>query len=246
MPPFPLFDSKNQSPYRMYEKRFLTASFGFVKIKASTHYLIGQQAMMKKNRSIDEVLASLVREAQRIGATDAKAVSTKHITVDDSLTNFCRQGGCENFGLSVNCPPHVSGPAGFQKLITNYDHALVFKIDVPTEILLSIKNRDVFRLLHKIAAGTEKAAIKEGFDKSKAFAGGSCKPLFCQDHSDCPVLSKNAECRHPHLARPSMSGFGVNVSSLMNAAGWRMDRITCDTDPEAVETGRLCGLVLVG
>jgi hypothetical protein len=43
-----------------------------------------------------------------------------------------------------------------------------------------------------------------------------------------------------------MSGFGINVSQLMKVAGWQMDRITRETDPEAVEIGMLCGLVLIG
>jgi len=122
----------------------------------------------------------------------------------------------------------------------------VFKIDVPTEVLLSEESLDVFRSLHKIAASIEKAAVEKGYDRSKAFVGGSCKPLFCQDHPDCLVLSNNGKCRHPHIARPSMSGFGINVSHLVKAAGWEMDRITRETDPEAVKMGMLSGLVLIG
>jgi predicted metal-binding protein len=85
-----------------------------------------------------------------------------------------------------------------------------------------------------------------GFSHSRAFAGSSCKVLFCQDHATCQVLSENGPCRHPQKARPSMSGFGINVSALAQAAGWPMDRITGDTDPQAVSMGRLCGLVLIG
>jgi hypothetical protein len=42
-----------------------------------------------------------------------------------------------------------------------------------------------------------------------------------------------------------MSGFGINVSKLMQAAGWHLDRITRDTDPDEVPTGTVSGLVLV-
>lgn len=197
-------------------------------------------------KTIDDTLESLIQVAQQNGASDAKAVSTADVTVDESLTHFCRDSGCENYGLSINCPPNVSGPAGFKELLKDYTRAVVFKIDVPTETLLSEQSRDVFRALHKIASGIEKAAVDEGYGRSKAFAGGSCKPLFCQDHPDCLVLSENGECRHPHIARPSMSGFGINVSQLMKTAGWQMDRITRETDPEAVKMGMLCGLVLIG
>ncbi|UCF91002.1 MAG: DUF2284 domain-containing protein [Desulfobacterales bacterium] len=202
---------------------------------------------MRKNRkTIDDILESLIQVAHQNGASDAKAVSTADVTVDESLTNFCRDSGCENYGLAVSCPPHVSGPAGFKELLKDYTRAVVFKIDVPTETLLSKESLEVFRSLHKIAANIEKAAVEKGYNRSKAFAGGSCKPLFCQEHPDCRVLSENGKCRHPHIARPSMSGFGINVSQLVKTAGWQMDRITRETDPEAVKIAMLCGLVLIG
>ena len=191
-------------------------------------------------------LEFLAHTARENGASDATAVLTSDITVDESLTNFCRDSGCENYGLAVNCPPNVSGPAGFRELLKGYDRAVVFRIDVPTEVLLSKENRDVFRSLHKIASGVEKAAIEKGYVRSKAFAGGSCKRLFCEEQAECRVLAENGKCRHPQVARPSMSGFGINVSRLVKTVGWEMDRITCKTDPEAVKTGMLCGLVLIG
>ncbi|MCP4579372.1 MAG: DUF2284 domain-containing protein [Deltaproteobacteria bacterium] len=193
-----------------------------------------------------ETLESLIWTACHSGASDAKAVLATNITVDDSLTNFCRDSGCENYGLAMSCPPNVSGPSGFRELLKNYRHGVVFKIDVLTETLLTPQTLEVFRSLHGIGAAIERAAVKKGYDNSKAFAGGSCKPLFCQDHPDCLVLSENGTCRHPHIARPSMSGFGINVSLLIKAAGWHMNRITCKTDPKEVEMGMLCGLVLIG
>jgi predicted metal-binding protein len=202
--------------------------------------------MVKNSTAIENILESLIQVAQQNGASDAKAVSTTDVTVDKSLTNFCKDSRCENYGLSINCPPHVSGPAGFKELLKDYEQAVVFKIDVPTEILLSKESLEVFRSLHKIASIIEKSAVEKGYLRSKAFAGGSCKPLFCQEYTDCLVLSESGNCRHPHIARPSMSGFGINVSQLTEAAGWKMDRITHETDPEAVKMGMLCGLVLIG
>jgi predicted metal-binding protein len=202
--------------------------------------------MNEDRKNSDDILETLIQVAHQNGASAAKAVSTADVTINESLTHFCRDSGCENFGLAVNCPPHVSGPTGFKELLKDYTQAVVFKIDVPTEILLSKENLDAFRSLQKIAANIEKAAIEKGYNRSKAFAGGSCKPLFCHEHLDCRVLSQKGKCRHPHLARPSMSGFGINVSQLVKAAGWQMDRITRETDPEAVKTGMLCGLVLIG
>lgn len=42
-----------------------------------------------------------------------------------------------------------------------------------------------------------------------------------------------------------MSGFGIDVSRLMAAAGWKMNRITRTTKPDAVPTGPITALVLI-
>jgi len=192
-----------------------------------------------------EALANLIKEALRLGADAAEIVATDVITVDDSLEHMCRDSKCENYGLSVNCPPHVSGPRGFRELLKNYRQALVFKIDVPTGEMMSERRWDHFRRLQLISAGTEIKATSLGYADAKGFAGASCKAIFCRDHDTCQVLTEDKPCRHPDKARPSMSGFGVNVSELTKAAGWEMQRITKDTDPEAVAMAMLCGLILL-
>ena len=202
--------------------------------------------MSKECKPIDKILESVIQVAHQNGASDAKVISTAQVRIDGSLTNFCRDSGCQNYGLAINCPPHVSGPAGFKNLLKDYTRAVVFKIDVPTETLLSKESLNVFRSLHKVAAKIERSAIEKGNCRSKAFVGGSCKPLFCREYPDCLALTENGKCRHPDIARPSMSGFGINVSQLVKTVGWEMGRITCKTDPEAVKTGMLCGLVLIG
>lgn len=202
--------------------------------------------MEKDLQSIKAGSEELVQLACRLGAKDARGVSTADILIDDDLADLCRESRCEYYGLSVNCPPNTTGPSGFRELLKNFNQAVVFKIDVSPKILLSSNRPDIFRLLHKIASGIEAAAVEMGYDNSKAFAGGSCKPLFCQDHTDCMVLTKGGECRYPQIARPSMSGFGINVSHLMEVAGWTMNRIIRDTDPDSVSMGMLCGLVLIG
>jgi predicted metal-binding protein len=202
--------------------------------------------MGKDQKSIQEDLKELTELACRLGANDAQGISTEHISVDDTLVDLCKESRCANYGLSVNCPPHVSGPSGFRELLKDYQQAVVFKIEVPTEILLSEDSRDLFIMLQEIAAAVEQSAVERGYRNSKGFAGGSCKQLFCQDHDECRVLAGEGECLHPLSARPSMSGFGIHVSGLMKAAGWSMDRITRETRPDDVSTGMLCGLVLVG
>jgi predicted metal-binding protein len=93
-----------------------------------------------------------------------------------------------------------------------------------------------------LAASTEEKAIELGFENSQAFAGNSCKQLFCSGYAQCRVVFQDGKCRNPHLARPSMSGYGIDVSALMQKAGWNIK----GKIENAQEFIPICGLVLVG
>ena len=187
----------------------------------------------------------LVQHACEQGASHAAVLPAAGIQIEDRLADLCRDPRCEAYGLAAGCPPHVGGPAELRSLLKDFHRALFFKIDVPTEILLTEERHHIYKQLHEIAAGLEQAAIDQGCTRARAFAGGSCKRIFCMDQAECRVVSANQPCRHPNHARPSMSGYGINVSGLMQAAGWQMDRITRDTSPATVPTGSVSGLVLV-
>jgi predicted metal-binding protein len=191
-------------------------------------------------------LKKLTKLASELGAGSAKVISTSDISVEDHLANLCKEPRCENYGLSASCPPHVAGPSGFIKLLKKFEKAVVFKIDVSSEILLSSDRREVFRALHEISAFIELSAVEMGYQRSRAYAGGSCKRLFCHDYTHCRVLKEGEACRNPHRARPSMSGFGINVSKLMQVAGWTMSRISQDAGRNEASLGTVCGLVLIG
>jgi predicted metal-binding protein len=189
--------------------------------------------------------SGLIEQAYQLGASGAAVIDTTQICVEDSLANLCRPPQCEDYGLSAGCPPHVSGPSGFRELLKGFERALVFKIDVPSESLFSSEYGDWFRLLHQMAAGMERSAVQAGFGASRAFAGGSCKRLFCADHAHCRVVGEGGECRHPESARPSMSGFGINASKLMEAAGWSLE-LCGEQTPGGTPMATICGLVLLG
>jgi len=201
---------------------------------------------LQDDDNISLMLKELIQLALRSGASGAAAIFASDISVEDGLANLCREPRCESYGLSTSCPPYVSGLPGFRELLKIFKHAIVIKIDVPLEILLSSERSDIMRLLHEIAADIEQAAVKTGYSASKAFAGGSCKKIFCQDHKGCRVLTEDGECRNPRPARPSTSGFGINVSKLMQAAGWTMNRYNNEADPDKASTAPICGLILIG
>lgn len=191
-------------------------------------------------------LGDLVRLARQLGASDAAVIPSSVISVEDELSKLCREPQCQNYGLAASCPPHVCGPSGFRKLLKEFELALVFKIDVPSRALFSNERKDIFGLLHEIAATIEQSAARMGYVNSKAYAGGSCKNIFCNDHPACRAIGEGGECRFPEKARPSMSGFGINVSKLMKAAGWTLERADRKAPAASDSTASVCGLVLVG
>jgi len=181
------------------------------------------------------------------GVIEAVAISSSDISVEDELANFCREPQCSYFGVSANCPPYVSGPAGLRDILKICNDALVVKIPVPMESLFSCEQHDIMKLLHEFVANIETAVIKLGYSNSKAFAIGSCKEIFCQKHIDCSVLVEgNGKCRHQRYARPPIEAFGINVNQLAKVAGWSMTRDTNKADVNKVSMGAVYGLVLIG
>jgi predicted metal-binding protein len=200
---------------------------------------------MNQTETHESRMASLLELATCSGATDARVISTGDILIEDRLADICKETRCESYGRSKSCPPYVAGPSMFREWIKTIDHAIVLKIDVPLEMLLS-EREDIMRLLHEIVATVELAAIRLGYANSKAFAGGSCKQFFCPSHADCRVVTGKGDCRNPQRARPSMSGFGVNVPEMMKTAGWTGDEDKSGSHKERSLTGTVSGLILIG
>ncbi len=190
-------------------------------------------------------IEGLVAHALALGATAAVVIPADRIRVDPRLAEVCREPRCPYYGLCSRCPPHHDGPEGFKRLLERFDRALFFRIDVPRESLFSSDRRELFQLLHEVAAGVELRAVKTGFPEARGYAGGSCKEIFCDDRPDCRVLVGRGGCRHPCSARPSMSGFGIDVAGLVEAAGWKGLPAEDPSLPEAAPMSSLYGLVLV-
>jgi predicted metal-binding protein/DNA-directed RNA polymerase subunit RPC12/RpoP len=191
-------------------------------------------------------LKALIRFACSSGASEAKIISPDALTVENGLAELCRKSSCGNYGSSPGCPPHVVGPQGFRELQQKLRYALALRISVPSAALFSDERKEIMQRLQKITAGIEQAAVGVGYSGSKAFAGGSCKELFCYDRENCPVLSKGTQCRHPQYARPSLSGFGVNVSELMKICGWPADITLSSSDKDKDSMAWVAGLILIG
>ena len=181
--------------------------------------------------------SDLLELACHLGAGAATLIKVEDIVVRDELAGMCLNPRCEGYGRSLSCPPQVAGPQGFREMKADYTTALVFKLEVPKAVAFSFERNEVLALIHEIGARVEKVAREHGAVKARAFAGGSCKELFCADYPECRVLDEGKACRNPDLARPSMSGHGIDVSKLMETAGWSQKLVVDKDEPMATFTG---------
>ena len=187
----------------------------------------------------------LIQQALALGAHGAATISPDQVPIQDNLADLCAELKCDGYGQSMSCPPQVAGPAWFRARLAQSALVLAFKFDVPTQILHSSQRWDLFGLLHQTAAGLEDIARQAGFENSFSLAGGSCKNIFCSSHYQCQVLSAGGPCRNPDSARPSMSGYGVNVKDLAGALNWPMESTVSDPTAGQMPTALLAGMVVV-
>ncbi len=190
-----------------------------------------------------ETQTKLIQSAMMSGASDAVMIAATDICIDPDLAEHCRTPGCENYGLSKSCPPHIPGPKAFKRQLKEFHQAVFLKIDLPSEILYSHQRIEAFQLLHEIASKIEQDAVQMGFSKARAYAGGSCKKIFCNEYDRCAVVSENGSCRNPLTARPSMSGFGIDVAKLFTSAGWVLEKASRTSASSSMAS--ICALVLI-
>jgi len=191
-------------------------------------------------------LERLTQEAKRMGATASTIISSKEIQVKDNLAALCNgEYACPNYGLAASCPPYVKGPVEFRKWQAQSDYSITVRIELPTSVMFSDERKGVMQLLHHIVATVEQKAMEKGFKKSKGFAGGSCKELFCDDQENCRVIVEGKPCRNNEISRPSMSGFGIDVTQLMKSSGWAAPKAEKSNLSDKDTTSWVAGLILL-
>jgi predicted metal-binding protein len=191
-------------------------------------------------------LELLTRKAKRLGANACAIIPSKEIQVKENLAAICNgEYTCPNYGLAASCPPNVEGPVEFRKWQAKSEYSITVKIELPTSVMFSDERNGIMQLLHKIVSAVEQKAVEIGFRKSKAFAGGSCKQLFCGDQGKCCVLAENKPCRHMEFARPSMSGFGIDVTQLMVSSGWASQKAENKNSSNKDQLSWVAGLIML-
>jgi predicted metal-binding protein len=191
-------------------------------------------------------LSQLTQEAKSLGASASAIVLSKDIQVKDDLAALCNgEYTCPNYGLAASCPPHVEGPDQFREWQSQSQYSVTVKIELSTSVMFSDERNGIMKMLHQIVAAVEQEAVKIGSKKSKAFAGGSCKPLFCDDQEQCCVVTDNKPCRHKDVARPSMSGFGIDVTQLMRSSGWSAQKAKDTNLSDTDSISWVAGLIML-
>lgn len=183
--------------------------------------------------------------ALSLGASACGLLDATDLVVEERFALMCgAPTPCPSYGLAPGCPPHAPSVQAFRKELAGYRQLLVFKIDTPMADLLGENRLEIARTIHRLAATLEGSAQRHGL-RARGMAAGSCKELFCGDEQACVVLSQAMGCRHPDLARPSISAVGVDFAALAGKLGWPFGPLP-SAPPDTPVMGLMAGLVLLG
>ena len=85
----------------------------------------------------------LLEEARRLGALEARIISSNKVVVEDRVLLKCRTG-CDSYGKKFVCPPYTPTPDEFRKMLKEYRKVLIVKFPADAEA-----EEDVGRSLQK-------------------------------------------------------------------------------------------------
>ncbi len=161
---------------------------------------------------------ALIGKALELGATEAKLIDTKQIVFDPRSFLKCRFG-CNRWGKFWTCPPHLAlSQDEFMKAFDQYGQALVIKTNDP-------------KTGQKVALAVEKEAM---LSHGAMFAFAMILCVLCDD------CAYPEPCRFPHLARPSMDAYGIDIGNTLEPLDFKVD-----FDPEGKLLPAWYGMVLL-
>ena len=161
----------------------------------------------------------LVDKAKELGASDAKLMDTDKIVFDPRSGLKCRFG-CNRWGKYWTCPPHLNLSADdFMKAFKNYQKAIIFTAPDP-------------KTSQKVGLALEKETMLT-LGSHYAFA-----MVLCVKCDECAYPEP---CRFPHLARPSMDAYGIDIGKTVEPLGLKVE-----FDKEGKLVPAWYGMVLLG
>ena len=73
--------------------------------------------------------------AVKLGATDAKIITTDQVIIDERVRAKCIYPKCHFYGTSAHCPPHSIDLDETRKLVSRYTYAIFTRLQTPPEEL---------------------------------------------------------------------------------------------------------------
>ena len=180
--------------------------------------------------------------AMDLGALDAKIIPTNKIVVEDRVVLKCKVG-CNNYGKTLACPPHVPTAEEFRKIVAEYRYAIFMKFNTQIEADAELKNYLSMTEAEVAAASkemlpkwkkfwsewnnhkkdlltmtlkVEKEAMNHGYPLAFGMVSGMCH--VCEECSGV----KTGICIHPTLRRYSEEAVGVNVQATAKKTGLKL------------------------
>jgi predicted metal-binding protein len=186
---------------------------------------------------------------ERLGATDAKIITTDLVLIDERVRMKCSYPKCMFYGTNAHCPPHAMDLGEVRKVVGKYRYGIFTRVNVPTDQFAGqavVRNgtRAGFLQTHDLVTKIESAAFYDGYHLALGFACGPCKSIFCPAEP-CSALPTGGGCRHPSRARGSMECVGMDVFTMAARAGWDVYPIGGAARPAEVPCAASYGLVLV-
>jgi predicted metal-binding protein len=204
----------------------------------------------QKGKGKNKEFAFLLEEARKLGAIEAKIISSNMVVVEDRVLLKCRTG-CDSYGKKFVCPPFTPTPDEFRKMLKEYRKVLIVKFptdaeaeeDVGRSLLRNEYSpetpgdlRDRTKKFWEVWDGDkrrillamlelEKAAFNRGYTLAVALTAGSC--------TLCEKCNMDGTCIHPTMARYPEHALGVNVKKALKNVGMSI-RFPFERHPEGI------------
>ncbi|NQU16211.1 MAG: DUF2284 domain-containing protein [Desulfobacteraceae bacterium] len=143
---------------------------------------------------------TLIDKGLELGAQEAQLISTDNIVFDPRSHLKCRFG-CGRWGRFWTCPPNLNlSMETFMDGFERYNKAIIIKSIDP-------------KMGQEVAVALEKEAMLS-HDCGFAFAMALCV--------QCEECAYPDPCLYPHLARPAMDAYGVDIGKTLEPLGFKV------------------------
>lgn len=155
---------------------------------------------------------------KKAGAVKSAQIDTATI-VTAPWTIYRCQFGCDFYGKSYCCPPHVPTWKETREIIDCYHYGILFNLNEGSSMGVT-----------PLAVEVAREAFLDGYYKAIAFGSGPC--CICKE---CSIET----CRFPKKTVPSMEGCGIDVFKTARNNGFKINTVR-----EREEEHNYFGLIL--